>query len=357
MRHKQIGAALLAAFALAVTALPAAAGPDEDQAQARKDLDKARQEVEKARAELQKATRELARSMAKVERDNPKVQYFEYMTDPKRAMLGVLIPDDFEDGEMRGVRLQAVTPGSGAEKAGLKAGDLLTAINGKSLAAEGKKVSPQAKMKEVMRKLKAGDEAKIDFERDNRSRSTTVTTQSPEPMVMPAMPLLDDWLHEEDIYKVPMADIPWMQFRGPTIRGLELAKRDEDLGAYFKTDDGVLVVKAPKDGTLGLKSGDVIQKIDGVSVSEPVAVLDKLRSRAEEQTVKLEVVRQGRNLTLEGRIPVASGAPMPYTPAAPKAPKPPKAPKAARPPTLPGNPAPPAPPAAPTPEPEQNDDI
>ncbi|MGQ0586007.1 MAG: PDZ domain-containing protein [Gammaproteobacteria bacterium] len=333
MRHQQIGAALLAAFALAAMALPVAAGPDEDQQQARKDLERARQEVEKARAELQKATRELARSMAKVERDNPKVQYFEYMTDPKRAMLGVLIPDDFEDGEMRGVRLQAVTPGSGAEKAGLKAGDLLTAINGKSLAAEGKKVSPQAKMKEVMRKLKAGDEAKVEFERDGRSRSTTVTTQSPEPMgMMPPMPLLDDWLHEGDIYKAPMADIPWMQFRGPAIRGLELAKLDEDLGAYFKTGDGVLVVKAPKEGTLGLKSGDVIQKIDGVSVSEPVTVLDKLRSRAEEQSVKLEIVRQGSRMELRGTIPVASITPKRVKPVPPVAPAPPTPPAPATPP-------------------------
>src|SRR5690349_15350776 len=132
---RHIAAALLAALAL-TAALPASAGPEEDQAQARKDLERAREEVEKARTELQKATRELARSMAKAERDNPKAQYFEYMTDPKRAMLGVLIPDEWEDGETRGVRLQAVTPGSGAEKAGLKAGDLVLSINGKSMQAE-----------------------------------------------------------------------------------------------------------------------------------------------------------------------------------------------------------------------------
>jgi len=320
MRHKHIGAALLAALALSLAAVPATAASEDERA--RKDLERARQEVEKARVELQKATRELARSMAKVERDNPKAQYFEYMTDPKRAVLGVLIPDDHESGESRGVRLLAVTPGSGAEKAGLKAGDLVTALNGSSLKAEDKK-TPQNRMREVMRTLKAGDEVKVEYERDGRARSTTVVTQAPEPEM--AMPMLQEWLHDEDHDKGPMAAMPWFQFRGPAIRGLELAKLDEDLGSYFKTKDGVLVVKAPKSGALSLKSGDVIMKIDGDSVSEPVTVLDKLRSRAEEQSVKIEIVRQGRKMELEGKIPVADMRP-PRTPKPPKAPKAPRAP-------------------------------
>jgi type II secretory pathway component PulC len=338
MNYRHIGAALLAALALAA-AVPAGADSSGDE-QARKDLERARQEVEKARVELQKATRELARSMAKVEQDNPKVQYFEYMTDPQRAMLGVLIPDDFEDGETRGVRLQAVTPGSGAEKAGLKAGDLLTSLNGSSLAAEGKKVSPQKRMKDVMRKLRAGDEVKVEYERDGRNRSTTVVTQAPEPLVMvPPLPQLNEWLHGDEHAKGPMEAMPWFSFRGPAIRGLELAKLDQDLGAYFKTTDGVLVVKAPKGAALGLKSGDVIQKIDGVSVSEPVTVLDKLRSRGEEQSVSLEVLRQGRKLQLQGQIPVAEAMPAPM---APVAPRPPRAPRAAPPALAPEPPPPPS---------------
>lgn len=311
---KHIGAALLAVLSLSLATVPAHAAGDE---QARKDLERARQEVEKARVELQKATRALARSMARVERDNPKAQYFEYMTDPQRAVLGVLIPDDVENGESRGVRLLAVTPGSGAEKAGLKAGDLVTGLNGTSLAADGRK-SPQKRMREVMRALKAGAEVKVDYERDGRARSGTVTTQAPEPdLAMAPLPMIQEWLHGADPEKGPMAGIPWFQFRGPAIRGLELARLDEDLGAYFKTREGVLVVKAPRSGALSLKSGDVIQKIDGVNVSEPVTVLDKLRSRGEEQAVKLDIMRQGRRMELQGKVPVADAPPRPPAPPAP----------------------------------------
>jgi type II secretory pathway component PulC len=306
MNVKHLGVALLA-MTLGLAG-PAWAGPEEDQA--RKDLDQARQEVEKARVELQKATRELARSMAKVERDNPRAQYFEYMTNPDRPVLGVLIPDDMANGEMRGVRLLAVTPGSGSEKAGLKAGDLLTAMNGNSLAAEGK-ATPVKRMREQLRQLRAGDEVKIDYERDGRRDRVTVKTTAPEPEIaMAPLPMLQEWIKDEqfDKYAGLAPHIQQFQFRSPAIRGLELAKLDEDLGAYFKTREGVLVVKAPKSSALNLKSGDVIQKIDGKTINEPVTVLDMLRSRGAEQTVKIDVVRQGRKQELNGKIPVAADA-------------------------------------------------
>lgn len=304
MNRKHLGAGLMA-LALGLAGPAAWAGPADDQA-ARVELDRARQEVAKARTELQKATRELARSMAKVERDNPRAQYFEYMTNPDRAVLGVLIPDDVDNGEARGVRLLAVTPGSGAEKAGLKAGDLLTAMNGHPLARDGK-VSPQKRMRERMRTLKAGDEVKVEYERDGRRRSAAVRTQPPEPeLAMAPLPMLQEWIQDEEFGKfAPLAALSMFQFRGAAIRGLELAKLDEDLGSYFKTQEGVLVVRAPKSSALNLKSGDVIQKIDGDAVSEPVTVLDKLRSRGAEQAVKIEVVRQGRKQEIQGKIPVA----------------------------------------------------
>lgn len=300
-----MGFATVAALSLGA-ALPAYAGSQDDE-QARKDMQKAQAEVEKAREQLQRATQDLARSLAKVDRDNPRAQYFAYLNDPKRAVLGVLINDELENGEDRGVRLLAVTPGSGADKAGLKAGDLLTAMNGAPLSREGKNLPPK-RMREAMKALSAGDSVRIDYERDGRKMSATVATQAPEPdLAMAPPPMLKEWLQDEDFSAFgPMGGMPPMiHFRGPAIRGLELAKIEEDLGSYFKTRDGVLVIKAPKNGNLALKGGDVILKIDGDAVSEPITVLDKLHSRGEEQTVKLEVMRQGKKMELEGKIPVA----------------------------------------------------
>lgn len=300
MNLKTFAAAGLAILALAAS--PVQAQPrDENIA---RELDRARAEVEKARDELRKATRELARSMAKVEKDAPRAEYFNFIANPKRAVLGIIINDEMDDGVERGVTVLAVTPGSGASRAGLKAGDLITALNGKLLAAEGKR-RPQQKMREAMRELSAGDEARLDYERDGKRASATVITQAPEPDLALSLPMLPHWIegaHEVEAL-APLAHM--FQYRGPAIRGLELARLDEDLGRYFKTTEGVLVVKAPRSGALSLKSGDVIQKIDGAAVTEPVTVLDKLRSRGAVQDVKLEVLRQGRKVEIEGKIPVA----------------------------------------------------
>jgi type II secretory pathway component PulC len=305
----------LAALALGLCALGAHAGPDNEQARA--EMQKAQAEVEKARAELQRATQELARSMSRVEADNPRVQYFAYMTDPKRAVLGVLIDDEVKDGEMRGVRLLAVTPGSGADKAGLKAGDLVLSLNGASLAGTGKE-SPPKKLRNALKTLKAGDSVKAEWEHDGKKMNGTIVTTAPEPELAMAPPpgFLDEWMHDQDFDKYDPAMVsmmPMFHFRGPAIRGLELAKIEDELGTYFKTSEGVLVIKAPKNGSLALKGGDVILKINGDAVSEPVTVLDKLRSRSDEQTVKLEIMRQGKKTELEGKIPVAdAGMPRVY---------------------------------------------
>lgn len=304
MNLKPLAAAVLSLLALAIPAAQAQAS-DDNTAQ---ELARARAEVEKAREELRKATRDLARSMAKAEKDSPRAEYFNLIANPRRAMLGVIINDDKDDDGERGVTVLAVTPGGGAEKAGLKAGDLITGVNGQSLMKGGRRL-PQQKLREVMRQLAAGDVAQLDYERDGKRASASVTTQAPEPDMALSLPMLPPWADGDfEMEKLgPMASMH--HFRGAAIRGLELARLDEDLGSYFKTREGVLVVKAPKTGGLSLKSGDVIQKIDGAAVTEPVTVLDKLRSRSAEQDVRLDVLRHGRKVQIDGKIPVALAAP------------------------------------------------
>ena len=60
----------------------------------------------------------------------PRAYAFRYLGEPDRAIVGVVLAPDG-----KGVRIGAVTPGSPAARAGLRNGDVITAIDGKPVAA------------------------------------------------------------------------------------------------------------------------------------------------------------------------------------------------------------------------------
>ncbi|MGH6950718.1 MAG: PDZ domain-containing protein [Vitreimonas sp.] len=287
---------------------PAAQTADRASASAEADeaLEEAREELRQARDELRRAAEQLARVAREQGVDSPDAQAFAFIANPRRAMLGVGIAAGPEkDGVVRGVKIVAVTPGGGADKAGLKTGDLLLSANGQSLAAKkGERPGPERKLRDLMAELKPGDEVRVAYERDGKKASAGVIAQRPQDMEM-GLGFLDLDEDDEDHrgpFRIPLPPHPprppnaWQE-DGP---GLQLAKLDEDLAAYFNTRDGVLVVKAPKDNRLGLKSGDVIRRIDGEAVDSPVAALDRLHDAGEDE-VSVEVLRHGKTETLRGR--------------------------------------------------------
>ncbi|MFA5940717.1 MAG: PDZ domain-containing protein [Sinimarinibacterium sp.] len=296
--------------ALNVAPLSAADAPVADKAEAA-DIERARAEFKRAQAELARAAGEMARVSRELHIDSPRAYAYEFVTDPDRAMLGVTIANaDEKDGKRAGVRVTGVTPRSGADDAGLKSGDLLLSANGTALASAGDdEREPVERLRDVMNGLKPGDKVKVDYERDGRRTSATVTASRPQESMLPML----GWQDDEDFDVLvppvpphaPMAAAAMRLHHGGADFGLQLARIDDDLAAYFKTKDGVLVVRAPDGGTLGLKSGDVIRKINGRSVASPVAAWEELAD-AKNQPVKMTVLRQSKELSLEGILPESS---------------------------------------------------
>jgi C-terminal processing protease CtpA/Prc len=297
MKSRSILAGALCALVFA-TAAPAA-GKDKIPADRNKEVEQARKELAQAREELERAAKEMARATAQLEPNSPRAKAFEFATNPRRAMLGVGVATGPErNGEMHGVLIVAVTPGSGAEKAGLKTGDLLLSANGKSLTSKkGERPKPEHKLVELMSTLSRGDKVEIDYEREGKSGHAAVIAQRPEPMKLGSMMDVDD--DDFDLWLPPMP--MWDGASG----GLQLAKLDDDLASYFQTRDGVLVIKSAKDkdDTLALKSGDVIVKIDGDAIDSPVEAMDRLRDAGDKE-VKLDVVRHGKHESLKGKSPI-----------------------------------------------------
>jgi S1-C subfamily serine protease len=92
------------------------------------------------------------------------------------------------------------------------------------------------------------------------------------------------------------------------LRGVELAPINPDLGRYFGTTSGALVVSEPRDPNSPLKAGDVIQSVDGKPVSEPREVYAALRE-ATDRAVPVEVFRDKRKLALTLPKPGAEKSP------------------------------------------------
>src|SRR5207253_125328 len=93
---------------------------------------------------------------------------YAYSMSDHHGRIGV-VPNSKPDSQTDkiGARLEAVTPGGPAAKAGLKVGDIITKFNGTSLAgaqAEDEDESgPSAKLVELARKLEPGDTVQVEY--------------------------------------------------------------------------------------------------------------------------------------------------------------------------------------------------
>jgi len=300
-----------------------------EEAKTRARLDEARARLDKAAQEVAELSMQLGRgAMGGEEHMRQRMM----IDGGRRAVLGVQI-DNASDKS--GARVMHVSPGGPAEEAGLRDGDVIVSLDGKSFAGNS---NPGRALVEQMRSVKPDQKVKVRVLRDGKNKD----------FVVAARPMMFD----RQIFTMrgpemggqmggfgTMGPMPMVrQFRSffpDEFGGMELASLTPKLGAYFGTNEGVLVVQAPENEVFKLEDGDVIQSIDGRKLEDGTHAMRILRSYRSGEKVNLNVLRQRKPMTLSVTMPERPEfndgnfrfeSPMPPMPAVPAEPAMPPAP-------------------------------
>jgi serine protease Do len=214
------------------------------------------------------------------------------------AHLGVQLDDINADrakalhmDEERGAEIERVEPGSPAEAAGLKRGDVLLTYNGENILGArqlGRLVSETPK----------GRKVRIQFWRDGKMQSTVA--------IMTETRVSGEFPGDLDIQipnvRIRMPDIPSPMVVWRSALGIECEPLDTQLAEYFGVKRGVLVRSVEKGSAAekaGLRAGDVLTAVDNQPVADAHDVISSLRiERRAGQPVSVAIVRDHRPLTL-----------------------------------------------------------
>ena len=231
--------------------------------------------------------------------------------------------------------VEAVDPGSPAEKAGIQAGDKLLSLDGQDLK-EGS--APFAEL------LRPGSRLAVKVKRGEQTRKLTVTVGKrprsygyewggdletamvPAVPVEPALPDLPGWpspppapeSRKGTVTVRAMPSLPafapskswsmefsggpmfsWRGFESGVIAGAQVQRVDE-LSDYFGVDDGLLVlhvVPGTPAARAGLHAGDVIRRAGDRAITTPTS-LQRALAASDSQLLTLDIVRKGKKQTL-----------------------------------------------------------
>jgi S1-C subfamily serine protease len=234
----------------------------------------------------------------------------------RRARLGLKVNLRARETDSIGAYVDAVTPNGPAANAGIRSGDIITRVEDKSLLAGGESPSrddreslPGLRLIELAATLEPNDTVPVEFRRGKERKTVSVVTAD-EPNVVfrsRAGGGAFDFRYPPDARMSVQLDDDDIFVGGPFLYGsplahLELAPLNPDLGQYFGTTTGVLVISVPGTSELGLKGGDVVLAVDGRKPESPSHLLRILRSYQDSESFKVDVLRNRKRVAIDGRL-------------------------------------------------------
>jgi S1-C subfamily serine protease len=234
----------------------------------------------------------------------------------RRARLGLTVNLRARETDSIGAYVDAVTPNGPAAKAGIRSGDVITKVDQKSVLTGGDAISrdsreslPGLRLIELAATLEPNDTIPVEYRRGKDRKTVTVVTADERDILVRGNPAGRDFAFRYApggrIPLTPNVDeiFPGAPFLyGSVLANLELAPLNPDLGQYFGTDTGVLIISVPKESGLGFKGGDVVLAVDGRKPESPSHLLRILRSYGEAESYKADVLRNRKRVTVEGKL-------------------------------------------------------
>ena len=199
------------------------------------------------------------------------------LDDQKREAL------DFEKGN--GVLIEDVVAEGPADKAGLEAGDIITKLDGKPVAASDELIA-------LLKNHKPGDEISVTVRRQKNDKTLTVRLgEAPD----------DD----DMVYGGPRAFTHRIEIGKGGWLGVGLINLEEQLAEYFGVKSGALVESVGKDSPAekaGIKAGDVIVRIDDEEVESDDDLREAVREHNPGDKVKIKLVRKGAEMEVSATL-------------------------------------------------------
>jgi len=332
-----------------------------EQAAQKAELAAMAEELNRARQQLSETSREIAHVNREIARERSGSQSTSFLfSTSDRPVIGVILGDDTDIG----VEVLGVSPNGPSERAGIKQGDVIIALGGRVLASVDETGDLKNGLRVALDDVEAAEPVIISIERGSETIDLTVVPEVREPLAWqsvsrfpnaPSSPGSPDQLVRIEQLVVPeidtealtaqidkiRADIDTRRviiearsddsgiediafeyefhdmseigdialheanfwFGMPLTAGLKLAELDAGLGEYFKTDRGVLVLKAKDDNNLQLQSGDVVLNVGDTEVNSPAEFMRALRELDSGQELVLDIKRDRKNKSLKSTMP------------------------------------------------------
>jgi S1-C subfamily serine protease len=271
-----------------------------------KDTQNTEQRLQDAQKRLEEAAREIAELSGRVRMEHMPDRMVFLGRNPNRAMLGIAIGEGSEKQSDEGVPVLSVSPGGPAAGAGIKAGDVIVELGGKSLKGD-KDNPPREKLLAEIGKLSPGDETTVRYLRDGKAGTAKLKVEAlPREEIRRMRVELPDLDHLRDIGREHETFRVFGGPRGP-LGDVELVPLTPKLGQYFGTEKGLLVVRAPEDKDLKLEDGDVLVDIDGRVPTDSGHAMRILRSYEPGEKVTFNVLRQRKKVAVNITVPEREG--------------------------------------------------